>query len=145
MRYNVSKCTAFQEFHDNPQLVFHQVTIVHFDDIGMVIVPHDHNLNQNCNFKSKIYLYHGKCNGFYLVEEKFTTLLFAQVHPLNSHLSSGAGLVHGDAHNTRRPFANLDKVFQFVTRITTRHHHLQSISELFMGQAGAIGTTISVP
>ena len=144
MRYNVSKCTTFQEFHDNPQLVFHQVTIVHFDDIGMVIVPHNHNLNKIA-ILSQRFIYITKCNGFYLVEEKFTTLLFAQVHPLNSHLSSGAGLVHGDAHNTRRPFANLNKVLQFVTRITTRHHHLQSISELFMGQAGAIGTTISVP
>ena len=44
----VRQSATFQIFHHHPQLVAHQETVVHFHDVGMVIVAHnDHLRNTN--------------------------------------------------------------------------------------------------
>lgn len=42
--HNVSECPALQELHDDPELVSHQVTIVHIHNVFMMVVSHDYNL-----------------------------------------------------------------------------------------------------
>ena len=44
MRNNIRECTTFKEFHNDPEFVFNQEAIVHFDNVGMVIVAHNDNL-----------------------------------------------------------------------------------------------------
>lgn len=42
--HDVSERPTLQELHDNPQLVSHQVAVVHVDHIFVMVVPHDHHL-----------------------------------------------------------------------------------------------------
>lgn len=42
---DVCQGTTFQELHDHPELIAHQIAVVHIDHIVMVVVPHDHNLD----------------------------------------------------------------------------------------------------
>lgn len=42
--HDVSESSSLQELHNNPQLVSHQVTVVHLHHVFVVIVPHDHHL-----------------------------------------------------------------------------------------------------
>lgn len=44
MSHNVSECPALEKLHDNPQLVSHQVAVVHVNYVLMMVVPHDHHL-----------------------------------------------------------------------------------------------------
>ncbi|KAK2088406.1 hypothetical protein P7K49_034313 [Saguinus oedipus] len=44
VRDNVREGASFQELHDYPELVPHQVAIVHLHHVLMLIVPHDHHL-----------------------------------------------------------------------------------------------------
>lgn len=44
--HDVSECPPLEKFHDNPQLVSHQVAVVHVDHVLVMVVPHDHNLKQ---------------------------------------------------------------------------------------------------
>lgn len=44
--HDVGERPALQELHDHPQLVSHQVTVVHVHNVFMMIVPHDHHLQQ---------------------------------------------------------------------------------------------------
>lgn len=43
--HDVSESTAFEEFHDDPELVSHQVAVVHLHYVLMMIVPHDYHLS----------------------------------------------------------------------------------------------------
>lgn len=42
--HNVGERSSFHELHDDPQLVSHQVAVIHLHHVLMVIVPHDHHL-----------------------------------------------------------------------------------------------------
>ena len=42
--HNVRQRPSLQELHDDPELVSHQVAVVHLHHVVMVIVPHDHHL-----------------------------------------------------------------------------------------------------
>lgn len=44
VRHDVSESSSLQELHDDPQLVSHQVAVVHLHHVLMVIVSHDHHL-----------------------------------------------------------------------------------------------------
>lgn len=44
MCHNVSQSSPFQELHDHPELISHQVAVVHLHHILMMIVPHDYHL-----------------------------------------------------------------------------------------------------
>lgn len=44
VRHNVSESSSLQELHDDPELVSHQVAVVHLHHVLVVIVPHDYNL-----------------------------------------------------------------------------------------------------
>ena len=46
MRDDISESSSFKEFHDNPEFVFDEVTIVHLDDVWVVVVAHNHNLEK---------------------------------------------------------------------------------------------------
>ena len=46
MSYNISQSSSFKKFHDDPKFIFHQETVVHFNNVGIVIVTHDDNLEQ---------------------------------------------------------------------------------------------------
>lgn len=43
---DVGQGTSLQELHDNPELISHQVAVVHLDHILVLIVPHDHHLEE---------------------------------------------------------------------------------------------------
>lgn len=43
---NVSEGAPFHELHDDPELVGDQVAVVHFHDVGVVVVPHHHHLKK---------------------------------------------------------------------------------------------------
>lgn len=42
--HDVSEGSSLQKLHDDPELVSHQVAVVHLHHVLMVIVPHDHHL-----------------------------------------------------------------------------------------------------
>ena len=42
--HDVSERPALEELHDDPQLVAHQVAVVHVDHVLVMVVPHDHHL-----------------------------------------------------------------------------------------------------
>lgn len=44
--YDVCESSSFQELHDDPEFVSHQETIIHVDDVGVVVVPHYDHLKQ---------------------------------------------------------------------------------------------------
>lgn len=44
VRHDVSESSSLQELHDDPQLVSHQVAVVHLHHVLVVIVSHDHHL-----------------------------------------------------------------------------------------------------
>ena len=43
---DVSERAAFQEFHDHPQFIAYQITVVHFHNILIVVISHDGNLQK---------------------------------------------------------------------------------------------------
>lgn len=50
MGHNVSECSPLQELHDHPEFISHQVAVVHFHHVLMVIVSHDHHLHIDTRF-----------------------------------------------------------------------------------------------
>ena len=68
MRNNIRECTTFKEFHNDPEFVFNQEAIVHFDNVWMVIVPHNDNL------KKKVAAKHSGQNDHFLAHNKFQIL-----------------------------------------------------------------------
>ncbi len=44
MGHYVSEGAPFQELHDDPQLITDEEAVVHVDDVRVVIVAHDHHL-----------------------------------------------------------------------------------------------------
>ena len=46
MSDNVCESSSFEKLHDNPELIFNQVTVVHLNDVGVMVVAHDYNLQQ---------------------------------------------------------------------------------------------------
>ena len=42
---DVGQCAAFQEFHDDPEFVPDQETVIHRYDVRMVVVSHNYNLH----------------------------------------------------------------------------------------------------
>ena len=44
MSHNVSEGPTLQELHHDPQLVSHQVAVVHVHHVLMMVVPHNHHL-----------------------------------------------------------------------------------------------------
>lgn len=42
--HDVCQSTALQELHHHPQLVAHQVAVVHLHHVLVLVVPHDHHL-----------------------------------------------------------------------------------------------------
>ena len=46
VRDDVGESSSFKEFHDHPKFVFDEVAVVHLDDVGVVVVTHYHNLEQ---------------------------------------------------------------------------------------------------
>lgn len=108
--HDVCEGAAFQELHDDPQLVLDEKRVVHFDDVGVVVVPHDDDL----------------------VEQELPTLLFAKVHLLHRYLTSALSLA-GDADDASGSFSDLDEVVQVEPGITWTDYHLKSCSKLFVG------------
>ena len=86
---DVGEGAALQVLHHHPELVLHQVAVVHLHDVGVVIVPHDHHL----------------------VEEQLPPLLLPQVHPLDRHLAARL-VVGGDADDAGAALADLDEVLE---------------------------------
>ena len=41
---DVGECPALQVLHNDPQLVLHQIAVVHLHDVRVVVVTHDDNL-----------------------------------------------------------------------------------------------------
>ena len=44
---NIGEGPALQVLHDDPQLILHQVAVVHLHDVRVVVVTHYDNLNIN--------------------------------------------------------------------------------------------------
>lgn len=44
VRHDVGQRAALQELHHHPQLVAHQVAVVHLHHVLVLVVPHDHHL-----------------------------------------------------------------------------------------------------
>lgn len=44
MSHNVGESSALEKLHDDPQLVSHQVAVVHVHHVLVMVVPHDHHL-----------------------------------------------------------------------------------------------------
>lgn len=42
--HDVGESATFEELHDDPELVSHQVAVVHLDHVLVMIVPHDYHL-----------------------------------------------------------------------------------------------------
>lgn len=42
--HDVSERSSLHELHDDPELIPHQVAVIHLHHVLMVIVPHDHHL-----------------------------------------------------------------------------------------------------
>ena len=84
MSYNISQSSSFKKFHDDPKFIFHQETVVHFNNVGIVIVTHDDNLEQmmamNFFFCEKVRcvksLDYGGDFQLYFQEEKMTEELY---------------------------------------------------------------------
>lgn len=68
----------------------------------------------------------------HLIEEKFSSLLFPQVHLFNRHLFA-AVLFGGNAHNARGALSDLQEVVQVLARVARVHHQLQRCPELLVG------------
>lgn len=45
--HNVCESSALQELHDDPELISHQVAVVHLHHVLMMIVPHDNHLQKH--------------------------------------------------------------------------------------------------
>lgn len=101
MSDNICESATFQIFHDDPEFVIHEITVVHLHDVVMMILAHDHDL----------------------VEEELATLLLTQVHLLDSHLSTCLP-VDGRAHDACRALTNLEKPVIHRTRVRRIHDHL---------------------
>jgi len=43
---DVCECATLQVFHDHPQLVSHQETVVHVHDVWVMVVAHYYHLQQ---------------------------------------------------------------------------------------------------
>ena len=43
---DVRERASLQELHDDPELVLHQVAVLHLDDVGVVVVAHYHDLEE---------------------------------------------------------------------------------------------------
>ncbi len=41
---DVSESSSLKEFHDDPEFVLDEIAVVHLDDVGVVVVTHNHNL-----------------------------------------------------------------------------------------------------
>ena len=41
---DIGESSTFEELHDDPEFVLDQVAIVHLNDVGVMVVPHDDNL-----------------------------------------------------------------------------------------------------
>ncbi len=54
MRNNVSESPAFQELHDDPELVSDQEAVVHVHDVRVVVVAHDDDLKRDELYEGKI-------------------------------------------------------------------------------------------
>lgn len=42
--HDVSEGSSLQKLHDDPELVSHQVAVVHVNHVLVMVVPHDHHL-----------------------------------------------------------------------------------------------------
>lgn len=52
----VSKSATLHEFHDDPQLIIDQITVVHLHNVRMMVVPHDHHLHIHNNSDYQVML-----------------------------------------------------------------------------------------
>ena len=43
---DVGESASLEKLHDDPQFVTNEEAVVHVNDVGVVIVAHDHNLNK---------------------------------------------------------------------------------------------------
>lgn len=142
--FNVHTCegTSFKVFHHHPKLVLHQETIVHFNNVRMVIVSHNYHLTKHSRIFYLYIYFLSKCLKIlkistvlwwlwftYLIEQQFSSLLLSQVHLLYGYLTP-CGLIRRNANNSSRTFSNLYKVLQIISRVTRTDHHLKGRTKL---------------
>ena len=55
---DVGESASLEKLHDDPQFVTNEEAVVHVNDVGVVIVAHDHNLNKEKCHKRKVNMFY---------------------------------------------------------------------------------------